>query len=233
MAKNKKNYYAVVKGRSPGLYKTWPEAEAEISSYDGAKFKGFFDLHDALVYLSEHGIRVAEHETYKPAEERIDENRVQIFTDGSSIQNPGPGGYGVILSYKGQRKELSAGFRQTTNNRMELMACIVGLQSLKRPSKVTIYSDSKYVVDSINNGWAQRWRLNGWKTESKKIAENADLWRLLLDEISVHDVQLVWIKGHGGKPDNERCDQLAQAAARGQKLTIDEGYEQNQNLSLF
>ncbi|MBN1558715.1 ribonuclease HI [candidate division KSB1 bacterium] len=233
MAKNKKNYYAVARGRKPGLYKTWEETEKQVKDYEGARFKGFHDLGDALDWLREHGLRVPEHATYEQPATDVDEDRVQIYTDGSAIRNPGPGGYGVVMLYQGRRKELSAGFRQTTNNRMELMACIAALQALKKISRVTLFSDSKYVIDSLNNGWAQRWRLNGWKTETKKIVENVDLWRLLLDEIARHDVQLIWVKGHGGKPENERCDELAQTAARAENLAVDAGYEDNPNLSLF
>lgn len=236
MSQNKKNYYAVIKGKKPGLYKTWggsDGAQEQVKGFHGARFKGFYDLGDALDYLSEHDIRVPEHDSHAPRRESIDKDRVLIYTDGSSIDNPGPGGYGVVLSYKGRRKELSKGFQKTTNNRMELRACIAGLRALKKNSKVTIFSDSKYVVDSITNGWAQRWQLNGWKTESKKIVENADLWRDLLMEIKKHDVEFVWVKGHAGKRENECCDELAQQAARGDNLIIDEGYEKDQNLSLF
>ncbi len=235
MAKNKKNYYAVIRGRRPGLYKTWQGkdgAQEQIQEFQGAVFKGFYDLEDALNYLEEYGVRVPEHENRAP-QKKEDPDRVQIYTDGGAIGNPRPGGYGVVLSYQGKRKELSGGFRNTTNNRMELMACITGLKALKTKSKVTIFSDSKYVVDSINNGWAQRWRQNGWKTESKRTVENVDLWRQLLAWIEKHDVEFVWVKGHGGKPENERCDQLAQQAARGNNLEIDTGFEGQDKPNLF
>ena len=235
MAKNKKNYYAVVKGRRPGLYNTWQGeggAQEQVQEFQGAVYKGFYDLDDALNYLQEHGIRVPEHANRAPQPE-TDLDRVLIYTDGGAIGNPGPGGYGVVMSYKGKRKELSGGFRNTTNNRMELMACIHALKALKRESKATIFSDSKYVVDSINNGWAQRWRQNGWKTESKRTVENVDLWRHLLALIEKHDVEVVWVKGHGGKPENERCDQLAQRAARGNNLQIDTGFEGQDKPNLF
>jgi ribonuclease HI len=236
MAKNKKNYYAVAKGKNSGLYKSWGGAggaEDQVKGFNGAKFKGFYDLGDALEYLTEHDIHVPEHESYVPKDDPIDPDRIQMYTDGSSIQNPGPGGYGVVLAFQGHRKELSAGFIETTNNRMELMACIVGLEALKKTSKVIIFSDSKYVVDGISKGWAQRWRLNGWQTDSKKNVENADLWRRLLAEVERHDVLFKWVKGHAGKKENERCDELAQNAARGTDLVVDEGYENNQNLTLF
>lgn len=236
MSQNKKNYYAVAKGKNLGLYKTWGGpggAEDQVKGFNGAQFKGFYDLGDALDYLTEHDIHVPEHDSYVPKANPVDPDRIHIYTDGSSIQNPGPGGYGVVLAFNEHRKEMSAGFQETTNNRMELMACIVGLQTLKKTSKVMIFSDSKYVVDSITKGWAQRWRLNGWQTDSKKNVENADLWRQLLNEIEKHDVQFTWVKGHAGKKENERCDELAQKAARGTILAVDEGYEKNQNLSLF
>lgn len=236
MSKNQKNYYAVAKGVKPGLYKTWggaTGAEAQVKGFEGAIFKGFYDLADALDFLDKFGVRVPEHDTFVRPENPFGDEYVQIYTDGSSIQNPGPGGYGVVLTYKGKSKELSAGFRATTNNRMEMMACIIGLRALKQKSKVVIYSDSKYVIDSINNGWAERWRLNGWKNEAKKIVENADLWRVLLEAIKQHEVTFVWVKGHAGKRENERVDELAQKAARGDNLAVDEGYENSGAPGLF
>jgi len=231
MASNKKNYYAVVRGRTPGLYKSWPEAEAEVRNFNDAKFKGFYSLGDALDYLAEHGITVPEHHSY--VAEEPPEDCVLIYTDGGAIGNPGPGGYGVVLRYGNHRKELSQGFKETTNNRMELMACIAGLTALKKPSKVIIYSDSKYVVDSINKGWARRWRLNGWKKKDNKIVENRDLWQKLLDALDIHEVEFIWVKGHAGKKENERCDELAQRAARDHDQKRDEGYAKNDIAGLF
>ncbi len=231
MTKNKKNYYAVVRGEKPGLYKTWPEAEKQIKNFHGAKYKGFFDLEDALDYLEENGVHVPEHDA-RP-EKQKDDDYVFIYTDGSAIGNPGPGGYGVVLTFQGKRKELSAGFKETTNNRMELMACIAGLKALKKASKVKIFSDSKYLVDGIEKGWAQQWRMNGWLKSDKKPVENADLWRQLLEALNGHQVEFVWVKGHAGKKENERCDRLANEAAQSSHAAIDEGFKKNNNLSLF
>ncbi len=137
--------------------------------------------------------------------------KVEIFTDGACSGNPGPGGYGTILRYNGAEKELSGGARETTNNRMELTAAIVGLEALKEKCSVTLYSDSKYLVDAIEKGWAVRWRENGWMRTKKDKAQNPDLWEQLLNLLDKHCVELVWVKGHAGHPENERCDRLAVA----------------------
>jgi ribonuclease HI len=139
--------------------------------------------------------------------------QVTLYTDGACSGNPGPGGYGAILSYSGKEKELSGGFRNTTNNRMELMGVIAGLASLKEPCTVTVVSDSKYVVDAMRNGWAAKWRQNGWKRNKKDHALNPDLWGRLLDLCAKHTVTFTWVNGHAGHPENERCDMLAVEAA--------------------
>lgn len=138
--------------------------------------------------------------------------KVDIFTDGACSGNPGPGGFGTILRANGVEKEISDGDPQTTNNRMELLAVITGLKALKRPCDVTIYTDSKYVADGINNGWAESWKRNGWRKADKKPAQNIDLWDDLLTELQKHKYKIIWIKGHAGHPENERCDRLAVAA---------------------
>jgi ribonuclease HI len=143
-----------------------------------------------------------------------------IYTDGASRGNPGPGGYGVVLKFKQHRKELSEGFRLTTNNRMELLAAIKGLEALKEPGHdVTIYSDSKYVIDAVEKGW-----LLGWVKKGFAGKKNADLWQRFLNVYKLHRVKFVWVRGHAGNVENERCDQLAVASALGDKLLIDEGY---------
>lgn len=148
-----------------------------------------------------------------------------IYTDGSSRGNPGPGGYGVVLKYKQHRKELSAGFRKTTNNRMELLAVIAGLEALKEPGhQVVIYSDSKYVVDAIEKRWI--W---GWQKKSFAKVKNPDLWQRFLKVFQQHHVKFKWLKGHAGDIENERCDQLAVQSAQGLNLLIDEGYELSEN----
>ncbi|MBU0494583.1 MAG: ribonuclease HI [Chloroflexi bacterium] len=160
--------------------------------------------------------------------------QVVIYTDGACLGNPGPGGYGVVLLHgdgRGdRRKELSGGYRRTTNNRMELLAAIVGLQALNAPCAVTLHTDSRYLVDAVTKGWAKRWRANDWMRNKREPALNPDLWTQLLDLCAAprgHEVRFVWVRGHAGDPENERCDELAQQAARGRNLPADEGYERS------
>ena len=153
------------------------------------------------------------------------QKQVTIYTDGACTGNPGPGGYGAMLLFGERRGELSGGYRRTTNNRMELMGPIKGLESLKESCRVTLYSDSKYVVDSMTKGWAQRWRANGWMRNKREKAVNPDLWARLLDLCQGHEVEFRWVRGHAGIPENERCDQLAVQAAHGRNLPPDQGYE--------
>lgn len=134
---------------------------------------------------------------------------VKIYTDGSCLSNPGPGGWCAILKYKNIEKVIAGGEVQTTNNRMELKAVIEGLMALKKACNVEIITDSKYIVDSVNKGWAVNWKKNNWVKSDKNKAQNTDLWDILLDEISKHLVSFIWIKGHDGHPENERCDKLA------------------------
>ncbi len=134
---------------------------------------------------------------------------VTVFTDGACSGNPGPGGWGAILRYGEREKELSGGEAETTNNRMELTAVISALEALKEPCKVTVVTDSKYVSDGITLGWAESWRRKGWRRSDNSPALNTDLWEKLLELISKHDVSFVWVKGHDGHPENERCDAMA------------------------
>lgn len=136
---------------------------------------------------------------------------VELFTDGACSGNPGPGGWGAVLRYNGREKELSGGEKETTNNRMELTAAIMGLAALKEPCEVRLVTDSKYVADGITKGWAESWRKNNWRKADKKPALNPDLWERLLDLVNTHKVTIEWVKGHAGHPENERCDQLAVA----------------------
>ncbi len=137
---------------------------------------------------------------------------VDLFTDGACSGNPGPGGYGAILRYNAREKELSGGEASTTNNRMELTAVIIGLAALNETCDVTVYSDSKYVVDGIQKGWARSWKSHGWRKSDGKPAINAELWDKLLSLLDIHKVRFVWLKGHDGHPENERCDRMAVAA---------------------
>jgi ribonuclease HI len=135
-----------------------------------------------------------------------------IYTDGACTGNPGPGGYGVVLLSDRHRKEFSGGYRLTTNNRMEMMAAIVALQSLKNQCLVTLHTDSKYLVDAIVQGWAKKWQKNGWMRNKQEKAKNPDLWQQLLDLCSKHQVKFVWVKAHAGIAENECCDRLAVTA---------------------
>ncbi len=146
-----------------------------------------------------------------------DMKKVEIFTDGACSGNPGPGGYGVILKYKEHIREISGGEKNTTNNRMELSAVIAGLSALTEPCSVTLYSDSKYFIDAIQKGWAVNWKNKGWMRNSKEKALNPDLWEEILNLLGKHQVELIWVKGHSGHPENERCDALAVAAAAAQR----------------
>ena len=135
--------------------------------------------------------------------------KVEIFTDGACKGNPGPGGYGAILRYNGHEKEISGGSKDTTNNRMEMLAVINALSMLKEKCEVTLYSDSQYVCSGLKLGWAKKWRANNWMRNKKEPALNADLWKELLDLYEKHNVTINWVKGHAGHPENERCDTLA------------------------
>ncbi|OEU51188.1 MAG: ribonuclease HI [Desulfobacterales bacterium C00003060] len=240
MAKIKKKYYAVAQGRKPGIYDKWygeDGAEVQVSGFPKAIYKGHRSIKDAEKWLKGFG------GTQPPARSEIirskptatprDRNpmispgggRVVVYTDGGCIRNPGPGGYGVVQLRGNHRQEFSGGFRLTTNNRMELMACIVGIRTLKRKSSVSVYSDSRYVVNGITKGWAKRWRSNGWMRNRTDLALNADLWAQLLDLCDSHSVGFVWVKGHAGNLENERCDKLATQAASQQGLAPDKAYE--------
>lgn len=156
---------------------------------------------------------------------------VTIYTDGAARGNPnGPGGYGTVLLYTDSqgnchRKELSEGFVKTTNNRMEMSAAIAGLEALKRPCHVILYSDSQYLVNAFNQHWLENWIKKGWKRGKNEAVKNVDLWKRLLKAMEGHEVEYRWVKGHAGHPENERCDELAVAAALGDNLKIDKGLE--------
>ena len=156
---------------------------------------------------------------------------VKIYTDGAARGNPdGPGGYGTILSYTDSKgvtheREYSAGYKKTTNNRMELMAAIIGFEALNRPCDVELYSDSKYLTDAFNQHWVDGWVRKGWKRGKNEPVKNVDLWKRLLQAKAPHAVKFVWVKGHAGHPQNERCDELATYAADNGPLLEDTGAE--------
>jgi ribonuclease HI len=150
---------------------------------------------------------------------------VEIYTDGGCEPNPGPGGYGVVLLHPRKRAEASGGFRLTTNNRMEIYAAIAGLELLKQPCKVTLYSDSQYVVKAMMEGWVATWKKKDWWRTNKERPENVDLWQRLDRLCEMHQLEFRWVKGHAGNLENERCDQLSMASLRQPNLPADEGYE--------
>ena len=156
--------------------------------------------------------------------------RVSAWSDGSSRGNPGPGGYGALLRYVGpdgtaHERELSAGYQRTTNNRMELMGAIAALEALRRPCAVTMTTDSQYVCNAFNQHWIAGWKRRGWKTANKQPVKNVDLWQRLIAAAAPHDITWVWVKGHAGHAENERCDELATTAADGANLLEDAGFE--------
>lgn len=232
-----KKYYAVAVGRQPGIYTQWfgkTGAFSQVDGVKGARYKGFATIEEARDFIRQHAEGSGAGRRAQPSRARAKQtlpqpadtgDRTVIYTDGSSLGNPGPGGYGVVIPSADGDTELSAGFRHTTNNRMELLACIVGLAQLKEPTAVALYSDSRYVVDGITKGWARKWRSNDWRKSNGQPALNPDLWERLLDLCQRHDVRFVWVKGHAGNPGNERCDQLATQAAAGGNLPPDKGYE--------
>jgi len=226
-----KKYYAVAKGRKPGIYNNWPAAQSQIEGFPGAVYKGFTSTIEAEEWMkspvyskSASGSNTAK--VRNPGSTMPKEGEVTIYSDGGCSGNPGPGGYGVVKIYGDQREELSGGFRLTTNNRMELTGVIVALRNLESKNiPVTIVTDSSYVVNGITKGWAKSWRKNNWIKSDKKPAVNPDLWSELLDLIEPLKVTFVWVKGHAGHIHNERCDELAVAAAKGKNLPVDEGYK--------
>ncbi len=233
-----KKFYAVAKGRKPGIYDNWPDAQAQVMSFAGAVYKGFATRREAETWLrapsygaatgrkSAPAKPTANHASHQGADPRP--NEITIYSDGGARYNPGPGGYGVVIIDNGEQREISAGYRHTTNNRMELMGCIVALRAIGRCAKpVTLYTDSSYVVNGISKGWAKNWRRRGWIKADKQPAINPDLWGELLALTEQLDITFRWVKGHAGHPLNERCDELAVAASRGDNLPEDSGYQGN------
>ncbi|MDX1764072.1 MAG: ribonuclease HI [bacterium] len=227
----RKKYYAISSGRKPGVYDNWTDAQAQVTGFRGAKFKGFATREEAEAWMKSPTYGPSAAKAKSKAKPPISDTRhktgeVAIYTDGGAQTNPGPGGYGIVQIYNGQRKELSGGFQLTTNNRMELMGCIVALRTLEyRDKPVTLYTDSSYVVNGIVKGWAKNWRNKGWIKSDKKPALNADLWAELLDLVADFNITFKWVKCHAGNPLNERCDELAVASAKQDGLPVDVGYK--------
>ncbi|MBU0673432.1 MAG: ribonuclease HI [Proteobacteria bacterium] len=229
----KYHWYGVAKGRTPGIYSNWPETQAQVKGFAGAVFKGFVDRGEAEAWLKNPvlkrrapGLNGTGNDQSPPVpaiEPHPDE--ITIYTDGGSINNPGPGGYGVVMIYDGVRRELTGGFRRTTNNRMELMGCIAALRELPvRNRRISLFSDSSYVVNGVTKGWARGWQRRGWRKADGQPALNADLWAELLELIAQLDIGFNWVRGHSGNPLNERCDELAVTTARQAGLPEDIGY---------
>jgi ribonuclease HI len=153
------------------------------------------------------------------------EKKIIIYTDGACIGNPGPGGYGAVILDGTKRTQISGGFQATTNNRMELLAIIESLKLMKGKSRVMVNTDSKYIVNAVQKGWLEKWAANRWMRNKRDKAENADLWKQMVRLLEKHEVHLKWVKGHAGNIENEVCDRLASAAARGKGLKVDKGFE--------
>jgi ribonuclease HI len=243
LTKNK--FYAVRIGRKPGIYTTWDGptgAQAQVAGFAGAKHKSFETRTDAENWLKglpvsapAHAPAPQTHSFLPPAAaseaatptpaEHLKAGKVVIYTDGGSKGNPGPGGFGAVILFGSTSKEFSGGFRRTTNNRMELTGPITALEALTRPSQVVLVTDSQYVAEAMTKGWAKRWRRNNWMRSKKDAAENPDLWERLLRLCEKHTVEFIWVRGHAGDANNERCDQLATAAASQPNLPPDPGFE--------
>lgn len=238
----KQKYYAVRKGRAPGIYQSWEACAAQVTGYPGAVYKSFESRDQAERFLRAGGAAPSSSNTKPrgaPVVRRVAATRVEpvaaeaapvvgtgfrLYTDGGCLVNPGPGGYAVVLVIDSKRKELSGGFRRTTNNRMELMACIVGLEAVRTRTAMTIYTDSTYLANGIAKGWAKRWQALHWQRAGAPVP-NADLWQRLLALCAQRTVTFEWLRGHAGHPENERCHVLADEAMRRPGLPPDPGYE--------
>jgi len=223
-----KKVYAVAKGIKPGIYKSWDEAKIQVDGFPGALFKSFTSMAEAEDWLKKNSNKMVinKEESHLTDTHSPKSDEIIIYTDGGSLGNPGPGGYGIVQIFGDSIEEIYGGFRLTTNNRMELMGVIVALKSLKQKDhKITIYTDSSYVVNGITKGWAKSWRKNNWIKSDKKPAVNSDLWKALLDLIEPLNIDFIWVKGHAGNKYNERCDELAVSAAKSKNLPVDKGYE--------
>lgn len=255
----KSKIYVVAQGKTPGVYKAWGgvgQAQEQVKGYPGAVYKSFTSAADAKAWLETvpHPPKVMEAISKMPAgrrssngkskgssrtpftghQEYLDQGKAVIYTDGGCSGNPGPGGYAAVVLQGDDRKELSGGFRRTTNNRMEILACIAGLEALPPGTDVVLISDSKYTVDAMTKGWAKKWRSKNWMRTPTEQAKNPDLWERMLKVCEERNVAFRWVKGHAGTEENERCDELAVAASKGEDLEVDEGFrEEGKPLKLF
>jgi len=232
MSSKKKKFYVVWSGVEPGIYGSWNECKLQIDGYPGAQYKGFYDRVSAEEAYANEYVQTFEGSKSKASvvvetdhSELLQCGKIVIYTDGSALSNPGPGGYGAVLLDGENRAELSGGFRLTTNNRMEMLAGITALAYLQEKSDIVLFTDSKYIVDSVNKGWAKRWKSKGWRRNKDQYAENRDLWAKMLDLIDFHNVEFRWVKGHAGIPENERCDELATNESGNSPKAIDTYFE--------
>ena len=242
MAKKKKQYYAVVKGRKSGIYRTWfgaGGAAEQVQGVDDALYRGFYSEDEMARWLAglpqgilkrnapelaefSDGTKDTQSSQEDEIKEYLDAGRVVIFTDGSANTRSRRGGYGAVVRRGKKREELSGGLRGTTNNRMELTAVIKALETLKKRSDVVVFSDSQYVVRAMMEGWVENWRANGWARDKGQKLMNADLWQQLHALNQKHNVNYRWVRGHSGTRENERCDRLAVAAGQGRNLPMDQ-----------
>jgi len=243
MSKRTKSIYLVLKGQQPGIYTQWegPQgAKAQVEGVRGAIYKGFYTAKEACNWLKsqthqplpptlqqwlvEQESTGTDNDMDSLVKNHLHNHGIVIFTDGSSLGNPGPGGYAAVILTSQTRRELSGGFRFTTNNRMELMACIAALESLQPPAQVLVITDSAYVYRPTTEGWLLRWANTNWKRRDGTTIENVDLWQRLYRLCQIFRVEFHWIKGHNATVENERCDRLALNAAHLPSLPEDPGY---------
>ncbi len=255
----KSKIYVVAKGKTPGVYKAWGgvgQTQEQVQGYPGAVYKSFPSVGQAIVWLdsvpghhpdvmavlekmpegsgSNGKVSKSSAGAFTGHQAELDKGKVVIYTDGGCLGNPGPGGYAAVVLDGEDRKELSGGFRRTTNNRMEVLACIEGLESLPAGTDVVLISDSKYTVDAMTKGWAKKWRSKNWMRTPTEAAKNPDLWKRMLEVCEERKVSFRWVKGHAGTEENERCDELAVAASKGEDLAEDTGLvEESKLLKLF
>ncbi len=250
MGRTKKKFYAVVRGRNPGIYTEWfgdNGAEVQVNGFSGPVFKGFRTLAEAKTWMENVSNKpIAKKSQFKKKEtsdkkpkkvksslrrprkfsrKMLSNPDIVIYTDGGCINNPGPGGYGAVIISDGRKIEITGGFRKTTNNRMELMACIEAIENVEPDKTIALYSDSKYVVYGITKGWAKRWRKNNWMRTKEEPAKNSDLWKRLLSLSEQRIIDFTWVKGHANNKLNERCDYLAKKASSKKNSPPDKEFE--------
>ncbi len=226
---SKKKIYAVAVGRKTGIFHSWDEVKGYVDGFKGAVYKSFGSSEEASRWLQNPSYSSSgDKKTVKTAPPEFGSDTIVIYSDGGSINNPGPGGYGAVVIEGEKIQELSQGFRHTTNNRMELLGVISALEFVGKTEKqIRVFTDSKYVVNGISKGWAKSWRSNGWRKSNNEPALNSDLWERLLQLTAHINVDFNWVKGHAGDFYNERCDELAVMSANSKNQKIDSFFENN------